>query len=259
MSTFPSSLHTALEEFSSAPRILVALDFDGTLAPLVARPQDARPLPAAVQAIDALQRQERVHVALVSGRNLASLHEVYPQGIPELLAGGHGAERQAPRSLSAAVHNKELNEAQKQLLRQITGQLEELSARFPGTTLEYKPAATVLHVRQASRPDAAAALEAAQEQFQGIAGIKLLPGKEVLDVSVQPGSKGEALQWLKRLVQADAMLFAGDDVTDEEGFSVLGPKDLGIKVGEGKTLAKFRVEDPEELSGLLNILNSMRD
>ncbi|WP_153038784.1 hypothetical protein [Rathayibacter tanaceti] len=54
------------------------------------------------------------------------------------------------------------------------------------------------------------------------------------------------------------MLYAGDDVTDEDAFAVLGPGDLGIKSGEGTTAAAFRVRGPEQVAHALSLLAGLR-
>ncbi len=69
---------------------------------------------------------------------------------------------------------------------------------------------------------------------------------------------GKALEWLRELTAASAVLFIGDDVTDEDGFRVLEAGDVGIKVGTGETAAQFRISDPAEVSELLAELVTVR-
>jgi trehalose-6-phosphatase len=75
-STDPAELQAALEALAATDRLLVALDFDGTLAPTVDRPEDARAVPAAREAIQRLVALEDTWVAYVSGRALDSLIQV---------------------------------------------------------------------------------------------------------------------------------------------------------------------------------------
>ena len=85
-------LRTALETYAALPRVVVATDFDGVLAPLVDDPRDSRPLPGTMDSLMALAGTEGTTVALVSGRALGSLTEVSGAQAPLLLYGSHGAE-----------------------------------------------------------------------------------------------------------------------------------------------------------------------
>ena len=251
-------LHAALSVFAAHQKILVALDFDGTMSPIVDRPEDARPLPESAELFEQLRQLPGVFAALVSGRNLASLAQVYPEPMPEFCIGSHGAERQVPETFKASWVEKPLSAEQKNLLAQVTAELAVVADRHAEVSLEYKPSATVLHVRRAAPQAAAAALREAKTALQPLAGVKLLEGKAVLEASVHQGDKGESLSWLKHLLQVDAVLFIGDDVTDENGFKVLDSTDLGVKVGSGPTAATHHIASPQDLPVLLQNLISMR-
>lgn len=253
-----AALQKALSAFAEQQKILVALDFDGTMSPLVDRPEDARPLPESAEAFEVLSRLPGVSTGVISGRNLASLAQVYPAPLPQICVGSHGAERRIPASTGVAWEAQELSVEQQQLLVQLTGRLQEVAARHVNVNLEYKPSATVLHVRQASPDVANAALQEAREALASLEGLKLLEGKAVLEVSVLHGDKGQSLQWLRDVLGVDAVLFIGDDVTDENGFKVLENGDLGIKVGAGQTAAQHRIASPQQLPDLLKSLISMR-
>jgi trehalose 6-phosphate phosphatase len=71
-------------------------------------------------------------------------------------------------------------------------------------------------------------------------------------------SKGSALDLLRSRLGATAALFVGDDVTDETAFAVLRDGDVGVKVGPGETAARYRVEDPEEVTAVLELLAEER-
>jgi len=80
----------------------------------------------------------------------------------------------------------------------------------------------------------------------------------VLEFAVRSTTKGEAIEHLRRYTAADAVFYAGDDVTDEDAFAALQPHDVGIKVGPGETAATFRVAGPAELSRALAALAAAR-
>lgn len=251
-------LRRALTLAAQCTPLVVALDFDGTMAPLVDRPQDARPLPEAAAAAQVLATLPEVTVALISGRDLASLKAVYPAPRPEVLIGSHGAERVVPESLHTAAQRIVLSEDQDQLLQTVTEILGDISDDHPGTSLEYKPASTVLHVRQADPEVGIAALEVAHERLSDGLGLRLLAGKAVLEASVLTATKGQALDWLRTVTGSESLIFVGDDVTDEDGFKVLASADLGIKVGGGPTAASQRISSPADLPALLEFLISAR-
>lgn len=88
----------ALHALATTPRLLVALDFDGTLSPLVDDPMSARMLPAARAAVDALVATPETTVAFVSGRSLPDLRIIaeHDDDARVLLVGSHGAEHWVP-------------------------------------------------------------------------------------------------------------------------------------------------------------------
>jgi trehalose 6-phosphate synthase/phosphatase len=81
----------------------------------------------------------------------------------------------------------------------------------------------------------------------------------VLEFSVRASDKGEALTRLRQHVGASAVIYIGDDVTDEDAFATLETDDLGVKVGQGKSLAAYRVRSPEDVAELLELLAEARE
>jgi len=122
-----------------------------------------------------------------------------------------------------------------------------------GTHLELKPTAAVLHTRRADRRHAAAATEATLDGPAHWPGVFTTRGKEVVELSVIEVGKGGALGRLRSLCAADAVLYAGDDVTDERAFAILDDDagDVTIKVGPGTTAARHRLRDPDEVARML--------
>ncbi|GLP79221.1 trehalose-phosphatase [Mycobacterium antarcticum] len=236
----PADLVRALDEAAATRSLLVASDFDGTLAPIVDNPADARPLAAAAEAVIALAALPSTHAALVSGRALAVLREY--SGMPSSvhLVGSHGAEFDSGFAL-------EVDEA---LLSRIAAELSAIAHGRPGVTVETKPASVALHVRNASEADGAAALAAAQAIGEALS-VEITSGKRVLEFAVISTDKGEAVDLLRRQTDATAVVFLGDDVTDEKAFRRMLDTDVGVKVGQGDTLARYRVESPEDVAETL--------
>ncbi|WP_417221366.1 trehalose-phosphatase [Arthrobacter sp.] len=254
-----SGLRRAIDSLRDVRLLLVAMDFDGTMAPFVDRPADARALPASAEAFAELGDAENTVTALLSGRDLAGLRAAAQPGPTVLLVGSHGAERWAPDALvGTGDRGINLDDTQAALLTTVGSVLEEISAAHAGTTLEHKPAGVVLHVRQAEPAVGAAALRAARGRLEDLEGLTLGDGKNVLECSVIRADKGSGLEWLRDVVDADAVLFAGDDVTDEDAFAVLRPGDVGVKVGPGRTRAGFRVDGIGDVPDLLQSLLAVR-
>ncbi|MBT1004383.1 trehalose-phosphatase [Paenarthrobacter sp. DKR-5] len=249
-----AALAEALDRVAATEKLLVAMDFDGTLAPIVPKASDARPLPGSAAALDVLCRLPWTTVALVSGRDVDTLRGLAKPSQLIALIGSHGAEIW----LGPHADPLTLTPEQEDLLASVRTSLAELSGRYPGTTLEHKPAAVVLHTREADDDVAAAAEAEAAELLEGMDGVFVTPGKRVIECAVVKSSKGEALQLLRQEVGATAVVYAGDDTTDETAFNRLLPDDVGIKVGDGFTAAGFRVGSPAEVQLLLERLQQAR-
>ncbi|MEV8143827.1 trehalose-phosphatase [Specibacter sp. NPDC078709] len=249
-----AALRTALTALARTPHLLLALDFDGTMAPLVDHAADSRPLPRSAAALAAFAQLPRTTTALVSGRALASLRTVATPPEPTLLVGSHGAETWlGPDSPALALTTE-----QAAALELARAAVTEATTLFKGTVLEDKPAGVVLHYRLAKEQDALAAVELVIQELNAHPALHLSTGKMVLEISAIKSNKGQSLTMLRELTGATATLFAGDDVTDEHAFEVLRPGDLGIKVGPGTTAAEFRIGGPDELPDVLELLLAAR-
>lgn len=252
-----SSLSGALVALASRERVLVAVDFDGTLAPFVVHPMDARPLPGGMDALRALAQSPGVTVAVVSGRQLEALAELtgVRPGEPIVLIGSHGAEWSTGHD-----DGHLLDRTQQDLLATLTTEAEAVVARHEGARLERKPAAVAVHTRGLPPHLSSAALRAAAELADRHPGAHPLPGKAVLELSVLTTGKGNALTTLAKESGADATCYIGDDVTDERAFAALDPAggDVTIKVGEGDTAAAFRVAEPADVLRVLRELLDQR-
>lgn len=247
-------LREAVRRIAGTEHLLVAMDFDGTMAPIVGRAQDARPLPRSAAAFAGLAVLPRTTTALISGRALASLRDVASPPVDTHLIGSHGAEVWlGPGSTELA-----LDEDQKALLQEVRAELAAIVAEAPGTSLEDKPAGVVLHTRVAADDVAEDAVLAARSVLQDRKGVYLKEGKRVLETSVVNASKGEGVTFLRQATGATAVLFAGDDVTDEDAFARLEPGDVGVKVGLDFTQAQYRVEAPVHVAELLEALLQAR-
>ena len=243
----------ALAAAATAGSVLLALDFDGTLAPFTEDPADSRPLPAAREALDALTGLPRTTVAIISGRPLDFLHAVVDPRRRMVLSGSHGAEVDLSAAPGSAADTEiELTEDQLALLDRAIDATHGVVQRYPGSRAELKPAGVCLHTRPIDDPAAAGrALAEMTEAYAAIPGLRLTPGQQVIECSVLSATKGDGLTAIRGAVHPDVTVFAGDDDTDEDAMAILGPHDVGIKVGTKDSTAPWRVADPEALARLL--------
>jgi trehalose 6-phosphate phosphatase len=246
-----SALERRLRALARTPVLLVATDYDGTLAPIVRDPAEARPLREAVIALRLLAALPNTHVAVISGRALRDLGGMI--GVPDdvHLVGSHGSEfdpdfaHSLPRE-ALALH------------RRVAEELAEIAARVAGARIEAKPASVALHYREVAETHAGEALRRVEEGPGALEGVVTRHGKKVVELGVLATHKGSALALLRQRVGATAVCFLGDDVTDEDAFAVLGGPDLGIKVGEGASRAPLRVAGPEAVARTLAALAELR-
>jgi trehalose-phosphatase len=241
-------LASAVARVAEADRLLVASDFDGTLAPLVDDPARARALPAAEAALVRLASLPATDVALVSGRSLASLRG----GAGALaghatLVGGHGIEwaDAAPTADETAG------------LDALVRALDDITEDVPGAWVERKPFSAVIHLRCVAPGQLVEAQREALAVMRA-GGHGVLEGHGVVEALVRPPAKGAALRALRRSLGADAVVYLGDDVTDDDAFAVLAESDLAVSIGPTPTGAAFRVASPRAAAEVLTLLADER-
>ncbi len=248
----PSSrLDQRLREISTAPVLLVATDFDGTVAPIVPRYEDATADRDAIVALRMLSQLPHTFVAVISGRSLDDLSKRMDGASDFHLIGSHGSEFESGFA-------ERLTEADLHLLEAIRIELEPIVARFPGSRIELKPGALAFHFRELSDEEGAQAEQAVMLGPGRRHGVQVRQGKKVVEFSVVPANKGLALDRIRQRVGATVVVYLGDDVTDEDAFAALSGPDLGLKIGSGGTSAKYRVPERSDVSRLLARLAEAR-
>lgn len=223
-----------------SPSCALFLDFDGTLVDIAPDPGAVVVPSSLVPTLTALQDYLGGAVAVVSGRPIREIDSfLAPLRLP--VAGVHGAERRAADGA--------LDHLPGRPLEIVEATADALAARHPGLLVEHKATSVALHYRQAPELEGAC-IEAMQEAVARSPGLGLLRGKMVVEAKPCGASKGSAIEaYLNEPPFAGRTpVFIGDDVTDEAGFEVvqrLGG--LGVKVGEGATVAWQRLADPGAL------------
>jgi alpha,alpha-trehalose-phosphate synthase [UDP-forming]/trehalose-phosphatase len=253
----PPSVIEQLTQTATTSRLLVAVDFDGTLAPIVDDPSTARPLEISMTALHQLAGITGTEVAVISGRARALLPELIGGDLSDLhLVGSHGAE-----GISAdpeAEGTLALNAAAKARLGELRRTLQQIAAAYPALSLEVKPTGIAVHLRGLTERVTAAVIKEIEDGPATWTGVHLLRGKQVVELTVISTDKGRAVDALRKRYSATAVVFIGDDVTDENAFAALRESDLGVKVGAGVTVANARVADPEAVADLLVALTAIR-
>ncbi|WP_019586875.1 trehalose-phosphatase [Deinococcus apachensis] len=216
--------------------LLVLCDYDGTLAPIVSRPEEAWPEPGAREALSRLVAHPRHRAAVVTGRLAEQVHAFLNlSGLP--VVGLHGMEWPG-EEIAAADH---------EAIHLIAAQLPDV----PGLRLEDKGWTLAVHSREVAG-ERQAGVEKALDAITLPPGWEMISGKKVREFRPAGFGKGRAVERLARQDPHHLPVFLGDDVTDEEGFLRLRARGgVTIKVGEGETAAEYRVESPAEVVALL--------
>lgn len=245
-------LSEALLRFAQHTRILIALDFDGTVAPLVDDPGKSRMLPEAHEALVSLGAMIGVTVALVSGRALDSLQAVSEPAPEWFLVGSHGGEIVAPGEREAYQVASVVPPSLEQAFRGVV-------SAYPGTRLETKAFGLALHTRGVDDDIARNAETAARQVSQDYGdSLTIREGHGILEFSVLEVTKGDGIRELREQTHADGVFFAGDDTTDEDAIAALVPGDIGIWVGPGDSRAEYRLSDAANVAGALTELARLR-
>ena len=244
-------LDAALAGLAQTSRLLVCCDFDGTISVLADEPGAARPVDGAIAVLGELSLLPSTWAAVVSGRALIDLTRL--AGMPDTvhLVGSHGTEFEVGRIVAVSPSDSAL-------LDTVTQACRTLAAEIDGVLIEVKPASVAVHVRRADRAQGELLLAAVRSGPAALPGVHVMEGKQVIELAVFPGSKADGVQTLRRRWDVTGVLVVGDDVTDESAFAALDPQDVGIKVGEGDTLAPWRLPDPASVVAVLRQLVALR-
>ena len=199
-------------------RALIALDFDGTLAPIVTDPGAARPHPAVLPALGRLAPSVGT-LAIVTGRPAAKAVELGGfDGIPGLIViGHHGWERWQAGELSSPPPPPGMALARDRLPAVLAG-----AGAPDGTWVEDKDHALVVHTRRTADPTGAQQLLAGPlAALAETAGLDCKPGRLVIELRARGTDKGTALTALVAERDPGAVLFAGDDLGDLPAFAAV--------------------------------------
>ncbi len=249
------------EGWRRSGRLVLLLDFDGTLAPIVERPELAAIPERTRAALDRLLSRPGATAAVVSGRGMADARE--RAAIPGIAyAGNHGMEIEGAGI--RRVHPEAL--AARPALDEVAALVASALEPVPGAFLEDKGLTLSVHYRLVEGEEAVERVRiVVAGAVEGRSGLRLTEGKKVLEVRPRvEWDKGRAVLFLLEQFRPPAgapVLYLGDDATDEDAFRALaswGPDGEGILVSEAPpetTAARSFVRTPEEVGELFEALS----
>jgi alpha,alpha-trehalase len=246
----PSALEHVQEIAGRGRHLAVFLDYDGTLTPIVGRPEQAI-LPDSTRAV-LRALATKAPVAILSGRDLENVRRhVDLDGI--VYAGSHGFDIAGPHGLRKQIATE--------FVPVLDAAEKELRAKFadvPGALVERKRFSIAAHYRQVADENVLRVEWAVNEVIANHRELRSMVGKKVYEL--QPNidwNKGKAVAWILETMGATQTelcpLYIGDDRTDEDAFRALEKLGIGILVGEQPqvTAASYWLNNPEEVEEFL--------
>lgn len=240
----------------AAGRILLLLDFDGTLAPIAAAPRDARLPEATRNVLKRLLRHPRIGVSAVSGRPAQELKRLI--GLQHVAyCGLHGLEFLRGARLKQAKQPT----AYRRILAELKTSLSNLLTPIPGVLIEDKGPTFAVHYRRTPSRRVgdvkrlfARTLALPRQRGQ----VRVIAGKKVFEIT-PPAlfGKGHAVESILRqnTERPFVAVYIGDDVTDEDAFAALAGKGVTVRVGNSRhTRARYYLKDPDEVREFLGIV-----
>jgi trehalose 6-phosphate phosphatase len=238
-------------------RVAVFLDYDGTLTPIVDRPDQALLSHDMRQTVRDLA--EQCTVAVISGRDLGDVQGLV--GIDTIYyAGSHGFDIAGPKGKRMEYQRGTdflpvLDRAE----RELYGRLDKIT----GALVERKKFSIAVHYRNVEPKNFRAVEETVDKVLADFPKLRKSSGKKVYELQPRiDWHKGNALLWLLQTLRMDEPevlpLYIGDDATDEDAFKVLGNRGIGIVVAKGPrpTAARYFLEDPNAVQRFLKVLTT---
>lgn len=241
---------------AASPRVYVFLDFDGTLTPIVERPEWAVLAPHVRRSIARLA--EVADVAVVSGR---ALEQLIPLIALDTIAyaGSHGLEVQ--RADGRRTRHGDPDGYSDDVLN-AAALLQQRLAREPGVMIERKPFSVAVHYPHDTKVVESLFRARVRTLCAEFTRLEVLTGKHVLEFRPRSGwHKGSAIELLlsECLEPRAAPVVLGDDLTDEDGFRAVEHRGYGIRVGaepEWRTAARYSLQTPADVHEWIELLTA---
>src|SRR5688572_22021573 len=233
-----------LADFAAAD-VLVALDYDGTLAPIVSTPRKARMRPRTRQLLAAVAK--RYPCVVISGRSRDDVTARVSSVPVWHVAGNHGLEPWGEQASYAAR------------VREWVRTLRRRLADVDGVTIEDKTYSVTVHYRLARHRDRAR--RAVATAVRTLRAARVIGGCEAVNVMPRGAPhKGEALERARRLLACDKAIYVGDDETDEDAFAAArSDRLLSVRIGNARrSRATYRLKDQRQIDRFLRRLLALR-
>lgn len=246
----PKLHETLIKNYEASTKRLLLLDYDGVLMPFTRDPNDSKPTKELLKILRTAAKQKQNHIVIISGRSQHDL-ELWLDELPVTLIAEHGAAVKKPGrdwEITAQPTTAWKNKVQ--------AVLEKHAYLAPGAFVEEKLSSLVWHYR-AAKPYAASkqipAIKSALRPILKKYGLKLYMGSKIIEVKSPLITKGNAAKSLLT-TPYDFIMAIGDDFTDEDTFKALPKSAYTIKVGQGKTAARYRLSSQSKVINLLRSL-----
>jgi len=240
------------DRIQTAQNLFLFLDYDGTLTPIVSKPELALCPPEAKALLEKLRDISNVYLAIISGRSLEDiLEKIGISGITYV--GNHGLDIQNP----AGMHKKALSISRQREYSKILQGLKETLGEIPGILFEDKGSILAIHYRNVARKYFRRIHGALEEQLEEWKERwKITSGRMVFEIQPKLDfHKGKAVREMLKVFPPRAVLpiYLGDDRTDEDAFRAVGKSGITVFVGSSwaDTEAEYYLNDPAEVEEFL--------
>jgi trehalose 6-phosphate synthase/phosphatase len=246
-----TTLGHMLNDFAQAQSPTLLIDYDGVLTGFADKPSEAMPSTGTIKLLHKLASRVAGEVLVISGRNKQDLDD-WLGDVPVTLAAEHGALMRDSNSKAW----RKVVDVPSNWKKLILPVLQKYADKTPGAFVEEKEWSLVWHHRKASPFYAQKNITILKRTLKPLLkpmGLAMYRGNMILEIKSPEANKGVAAQdWLKK--KHDFILAFGDDYTDEDMFAALPETAYTVKVGRGKTLARYRVNSVDEVHKVLEKL-----
>ncbi|MDR2825178.1 MAG: bifunctional alpha,alpha-trehalose-phosphate synthase (UDP-forming)/trehalose-phosphatase [Deltaproteobacteria bacterium] len=246
------NIQRVAEAYKNAQKRFIALDYDGTLVPIVKNPSRASPTPSLLNLLASLAADPRNTVVIISGRDKETL-DSWLGRLNINLAAEHGVFFKENGLWNEMGEYPAWND-------EILAIFEQITDKTPRSVIERKKTALAWHYRNVDPWLAdlrVTQLVSALLTPCSRIGLQIMRGKKIIEVKPSSCNKGTEMQRLLQKQDYDFILALGDDVTDEDMFAVLPAKAITVKVGQFSDSAMFCLPEQEQTLPFLTYLSGL--
>lgn len=251
----PTRQQRIFTEFSNASKRLFLLDYDGVLVSFHADPSKSTPSTELKRILKTLADDPKTTVIIISGRKREDL-TAWLGELPIGMIAEHGAFVRAP---GKKRWESEIQASADEWQSAILPILEKHAAKVPGAFVEKKSSALVWHYRNAKPYYAQkylVSLKRSLKKYAAAFDLEVRQGNMIVEVRAPGVNKGTAaMPWLQD--NPDFIITMGDDYTDEDMFATMPQDAFTVKVGRGKTIARYRAKDVRQVHHILRRLSKL--